>query len=286
MPAALLPTLAQPATMRIRAAANHGRHIRRTIATTRSALVPTPVRLPTGSIGCAVARFARLRARGGFRTAWSAGLGRGDGCAGRTRCRRADRARPGLAMIGTATASTRLPRPAGSASPPLAVSAGSWRGSCRRRADVVPRRSRRVCRPPLAGPRRAYLHPPRSSPLHRMDPAAPEHHRTYRPACTRKASTASTRTDPHPPSARRPHPPPARPIRRLTPLQQPQPPSRGTGQRGQRPRDSAGGARPAGRSGPWPPSAAGIRFDEGDMRYSDAIFFTPDGKVVRDDHPR
>ena len=41
-----------------------------------------------------------------------------------------------------------------------------------------------------------------------------------------------------------------------------------------------------GRCGPWPPSAAGVRFDEGDMRYSDAIFFTPDGKVVHDDHPR
>ncbi|MGD0703120.1 MAG: toxin glutamine deamidase domain-containing protein [Trebonia sp.] len=41
-----------------------------------------------------------------------------------------------------------------------------------------------------------------------------------------------------------------------------------------------------GRCGPWPPSVAGVRFDEGDMRYSDAIFFTPDGKVVRDDHPR
>jgi hypothetical protein len=32
----------------------------------------------------------------------------------------------------------------------------------------------------------------------------------------------------------------------------------------------------------WPPSAHGLGFDETDMRYSDAIFFTADGKVVRE----
>jgi hypothetical protein len=31
----------------------------------------------------------------------------------------------------------------------------------------------------------------------------------------------------------------------------------------------------------WPPSASGLGFDEGDMRYSGAIFFTADGKVVK-----
>jgi hypothetical protein len=41
LPAALLPTLAQPATMRTSAAAHHGRRIRRTIAITVPALVPT-----------------------------------------------------------------------------------------------------------------------------------------------------------------------------------------------------------------------------------------------------
>lgn len=31
----------------------------------------------------------------------------------------------------------------------------------------------------------------------------------------------------------------------------------------------------------WPPSAGGLGFDETDMRHSDAIFFTADGKVVK-----
>jgi hypothetical protein len=31
----------------------------------------------------------------------------------------------------------------------------------------------------------------------------------------------------------------------------------------------------------WPPSAQGLGFDETDMRYSDAIFFTADGKVAK-----
>ena len=35
----------------------------------------------------------------------------------------------------------------------------------------------------------------------------------------------------------------------------------------------------------WPPTTDGLGFDESEMRYSDAIFFTADGKVVRDDHP-
>jgi hypothetical protein len=35
----------------------------------------------------------------------------------------------------------------------------------------------------------------------------------------------------------------------------------------------------------WPPTSAGLGFDESRMRYSDAIYFTPDGKVVRHDHP-
>jgi hypothetical protein len=34
----------------------------------------------------------------------------------------------------------------------------------------------------------------------------------------------------------------------------------------------------------WPPSMTGLRFDESRMRYSDAIFFSADGKVVKDDH--
>jgi hypothetical protein len=34
----------------------------------------------------------------------------------------------------------------------------------------------------------------------------------------------------------------------------------------------------------WPPSNAGFGFDESIMRYSDAIFFAADGKVVKNDH--
>lgn len=34
----------------------------------------------------------------------------------------------------------------------------------------------------------------------------------------------------------------------------------------------------------WPPSNDGLGFDENGMSYSDAIYFTPDGKVVRNDH--
>ena len=34
----------------------------------------------------------------------------------------------------------------------------------------------------------------------------------------------------------------------------------------------------------WPPSNDGLGFDESGMSYSDAIYFTADGKVVRDDH--
>lgn len=34
----------------------------------------------------------------------------------------------------------------------------------------------------------------------------------------------------------------------------------------------------------WPPSNAGFGFDESIMRYSDAIFFDADGKVVTNDH--
>jgi hypothetical protein len=34
-----------------------------------------------------------------------------------------------------------------------------------------------------------------------------------------------------------------------------------------------------------PPSRDGLGFDESRIRRSDAIFFTADGKVVRDDHP-
>lgn len=37
----------------------------------------------------------------------------------------------------------------------------------------------------------------------------------------------------------------------------------------------------SGRVETWPPSADGLGFDESDMRYSDAVFFTADGKVVR-----
>jgi hypothetical protein len=35
----------------------------------------------------------------------------------------------------------------------------------------------------------------------------------------------------------------------------------------------------------WPPSKDGLGFDEGQMSNSDAIYFTADGKVVRNDHP-
>lgn len=34
----------------------------------------------------------------------------------------------------------------------------------------------------------------------------------------------------------------------------------------------------------WPPSRDGLGFDESQMTYSDAIYFTPDGKVVPSDH--
>jgi hypothetical protein len=34
----------------------------------------------------------------------------------------------------------------------------------------------------------------------------------------------------------------------------------------------------------WPPSVSGLGFDESDMLYSDAIFFTPDGKAGTNDH--
>ena len=34
----------------------------------------------------------------------------------------------------------------------------------------------------------------------------------------------------------------------------------------------------------WPPSEAGLGFDESGMSYSDAIYFTAEGKVVRNDH--
>jgi hypothetical protein len=40
----------------------------------------------------------------------------------------------------------------------------------------------------------------------------------------------------------------------------------------------------SGRVGPWPPIVEDSGFDESIMRYSDAIFFTPEGKVVGDDH--
>jgi papain fold toxin 1 (glutamine deamidase) of polymorphic toxin system len=34
----------------------------------------------------------------------------------------------------------------------------------------------------------------------------------------------------------------------------------------------------------WPPSKNGLGFDESEMSGSDAIYFTADGEVVRDDH--
>ncbi len=34
----------------------------------------------------------------------------------------------------------------------------------------------------------------------------------------------------------------------------------------------------------WSPSKDGLGFDESDMSYSDAIYFTADGKVARNDH--
>lgn len=37
--------------------------------------------------------------------------------------------------------------------------------------------------------------------------------------------------------------------------------------------------------GSWPPASNEVRFDESMMKYSDAIFFDPDGKVLRNDHP-
>jgi hypothetical protein len=40
-----------------------------------------------------------------------------------------------------------------------------------------------------------------------------------------------------------------------------------------------------GRVEAWPPTLKGLRYDESRMRYSEAIFFTPDGKAVRDDQP-
>jgi hypothetical protein len=40
----------------------------------------------------------------------------------------------------------------------------------------------------------------------------------------------------------------------------------------------------SGRHEKWPPSIAGLGFDGSKMSYSEAIFFTPEGKVVRDDH--
>jgi hypothetical protein len=35
---------------------------------------------------------------------------------------------------------------------------------------------------------------------------------------------------------------------------------------------------------PWPPTTRGLEFDESMMRLSDALFFTPTGKVIRNDH--
>jgi hypothetical protein len=35
------------------------------------------------------------------------------------------------------------------------------------------------------------------------------------------------------------------------------------------------------RVGPWPPTVRDLRFDESRMELSDAIFYGPDGKVVR-----
>jgi hypothetical protein len=40
----------------------------------------------------------------------------------------------------------------------------------------------------------------------------------------------------------------------------------------------------SGKFGIWPPTSLDSSFDESKMRRSDAIFFTPEGKVVRDDH--
>jgi len=34
----------------------------------------------------------------------------------------------------------------------------------------------------------------------------------------------------------------------------------------------------------WPPSKDGLGFDENGMSYSDAVYFTADGKVARNDH--
>jgi hypothetical protein len=38
------------------------------------------------------------------------------------------------------------------------------------------------------------------------------------------------------------------------------------------------------RVGGWPPVSSQVRFDESMMKFSDAIFFDPSGKVVRNDH--
>jgi Papain fold toxin 1, glutamine deamidase len=40
----------------------------------------------------------------------------------------------------------------------------------------------------------------------------------------------------------------------------------------------------SGRFEDWPPSRDGLGFDESGMSYSDAVYFTPEGKVVRNDH--
>jgi hypothetical protein len=34
------------------------------------------------------------------------------------------------------------------------------------------------------------------------------------------------------------------------------------------------------RAEPWPPSYRGVRFEETEMTYSDALYFDPDGKAV------
>jgi hypothetical protein len=81
-PAALLPTLAQPAARRTTAAAHHGRPIRRTIVTTvfrpSSDNFPPgpdkPVRLPTGSIGCACADAYGIEMSGRVRDLEQRGL--------------------------------------------------------------------------------------------------------------------------------------------------------------------------------------------------------------------
>jgi hypothetical protein len=39
------------------------------------------------------------------------------------------------------------------------------------------------------------------------------------------------------------------------------------------------------RVGSWPPTVREVRIAESMMRFSDAIFFGPDGKVVTNDHP-